>query len=145
MKKYGFTLIELMIVVLIVGILAAILVPMMTAQLEKARWSEGKAGCGALATAIRATYAEYGEEQEGGFTYPTDPEAYLDEADLRGKYFSIGDYTITIALAEEDAEYPIHYTISVGQPSDPTTDATWKKGGYKLDYTGKWTELSGGS
>jgi prepilin-type N-terminal cleavage/methylation domain-containing protein len=140
----GFTLIELMIVVLIVGILAAILAPMMLAHLEKARWSEAKAGCGALATAIRATWAEYGEEDEN-FTYPTDPEAYLEEADLRGKYFSIDDYSITITLAPTNSEYPIQYTVSVGPPSDSTVDVTWRKGGYKLDWTGAWEELPSGS
>ena len=143
MKKHGFTLIELMIVVLIIGILAAILAPMMLTHLEKARWAEAKAGCGALATAIRATWAEYGGEDDE-FQYPTDPESYLDEADLRGKYFSIADYTIVISLAPADAEYPIHYTISVGPPTDSTVSTTWRKAGYSLDYTGKWTELTSG-
>jgi prepilin-type N-terminal cleavage/methylation domain-containing protein len=143
MKKHGFTLIELMIVVLIVGILAAILAPMMMAHLEKARWSEAKAGCGALATAIRATYAEYGEEGPPAGGFPTDPIAYLEEADLRGKYFSIGDYTITITLTPANTEYPIQYTVSVGPPTDSTVTVVWRKAGYKLDWTGKWTELSG--
>ena len=136
--KKGFTLIELMVVVLIVAVLAAILVPMLTARLEAARWSEGKAGCGTLATAIRAMYAEQGDED---FALSTDPEYYLTEGDLRGKYFSIGDYTITVSLTPADTEYPLHYTVSVGQPSDPTETVVWTKSGYQLDYTGQWTEL----
>ena len=139
MKNRGFTLIELMVVVLIIAVLAAILVPMMTAKLESARWAEGKAGCGTLATAIRATWAEMGEEN---FAAPTDPEAYLEPSDLRGKYFSIDDYTITISLVPADTDYPLHYTVSVGQPSAPTVDVTWKKTGYKLDHKGAWTELA---
>ena len=138
MKRTGFTMIELMVVVLIIAVLAAILIPFMTARLEAARWSEGKAGCGTLATAIRAVWAEMGEED---WVAATAPSTYLTEGDLRGKYFSIGDYTITFGPAT--AEYPVAYTISVGQPKDPTSTVTWTKAGYSLDYTGKWTELSG--
>lgn len=140
--RKGFTLIELMVVVLIVAVLAAVLVPMMTARLESARWAEGKAGCGSLATAIRAMYAEVGEEDwDTLVTAPTDPLTYMTQSDLRGKYFSYGDYTITVGLFPDDVDYPIHYTIQVGQPSDATATATWTKTGYQLDYTGAWTEL----
>jgi prepilin-type N-terminal cleavage/methylation domain-containing protein len=138
MNKKGFTLIELMVVVLIVAVLAAILVPLMTARLEAARWAEGKAGCGTLATAVRAMWAEQGQEN---FAASTDPEFYLTRGDMRGKYFSIDDYTISFGTATE--EYPVAYAISVGPPSDATVVVTWKKAGYRLDYTGLWTELSG--
>lgn len=136
----GFTLIELMVVILIVAVLAAILVPLMTARLEAARWAEGKAGCGTLATAVRAMWAEYGEE---AFPASTDPAAYLTTGDLRGKYFSIDDYTITFGEATE--EYPVAYTISVlGPPSDPVIDVTWTKAGYRLHHTGLWEEIGSG-
>jgi prepilin-type N-terminal cleavage/methylation domain-containing protein len=137
MKGKGFTLVELMVVVLIVAVLAAILVPYLTARLEAARWSEGKAGCGTLATALRAMWAEQGEEN---WLAATDPEAYLTIGDLRGKYFSIGDYTITFGTPT--TEYPITYTIAVSQPSNPTTVVTWTKGGYSLNHEGRWTELT---
>ena len=135
-SRTGFTMIELMVVVLIVAILAAILVPFLTAKLEAARWAEGKAGCGTLATAIRAVYAEQGEE--GGFTSSTATATYLTNSDLRGKYFSAPDYTIKFVAPVGD--YPIGYTISVGQPSAPTVIVKWTKTGYSLDYKGKWTE-----
>ncbi len=141
-SRKGFTLIELMVVVLIVAVLAAVLVPLMTARLESARWSEGKAGCGSLATAIRAMYAEVGEEGWDDIA-PNDPLTYMTQADLRGKYFSYGDYTLDVSLAD-DTEYPVHYTIQVGVPLDPSTQGasvTWKKTGYQLDHEGTWTEL----
>ena len=59
MKRKGFTLIELMIVILIVAILAAVAVPLLTAQIEKAKWAEAQAGCGTIATALKAYVAEY--------------------------------------------------------------------------------------
>ncbi|HUV67456.1 MAG TPA: prepilin-type N-terminal cleavage/methylation domain-containing protein, partial [Sedimentisphaerales bacterium] len=61
-SRKGFTLIELMVVVLIVAVLAAVLIPMLTARLEAARWSEGKAGAGTIATSVRAMAAEFGNE-----------------------------------------------------------------------------------
>jgi prepilin-type N-terminal cleavage/methylation domain-containing protein len=142
-SRKGFTLIELMVVVLIVAVLAAVLVPLMTARLEAARWSEGKAGCGSLATAIRAMYAEVGEEGWGDIADTTDPETYMTQSDLRGKYFSYVDYTITASLDPLDTEYPVHYSITVAQPANPSTQgasATWTKTGYTLDYMGTWTE-----
>ena len=134
-SRKGFTLIELMVVVLIVAVLAAILIPMLTARLEAARWAEGKAGCGTLATAIRSMWAEQGEEDWKALTSPL---AYLTASDLRGKYFSAPDYTI--AFSAPTGDYPIGYTITVGQPSAPTQTVTWTKAGYTLDHTGKWTE-----
>lgn len=53
-NKKGFTLIELMVVVVIVAILAAIVVPLLLSRVEKAKYSEGKAIAGQIATAVRA-------------------------------------------------------------------------------------------
>ncbi|MHC4062747.1 MAG: type IV pilin protein, partial [Planctomycetota bacterium] len=93
-NRKAFTLIELMIVILIVGILAAILVPMMTSRLESARWSEGKAGAGTIATSLRAYIAEQGEE--GVTTFANIAIAdFMNPAELTGKYFQSADYLVT--------------------------------------------------
>jgi prepilin-type N-terminal cleavage/methylation domain-containing protein len=137
-SRKGFTLIELMVVVLIVAVLAAVLIPMLTARLEAARWSEGKAGAGTIATAIRAMVAEQGED----FAAIDDAATYLNQADLRGKYFSIGDYTVNVTYPSTVADYPVEYLITVGQPTNPTVTVTWNEAGYSLDHTGDWTRLT---
>jgi type IV pilus assembly protein PilA len=97
-KRSGFTLIELMVVILIVGILAAVAVPILRGRIEHAKWSEGAASAGAIKTAVRAYYVQ-------------DPVAYAalagtlvsaNEAalgfltgDLTGRYFTSAQFTIT--------------------------------------------------
>jgi type IV pilus assembly protein PilA len=59
-RKGGFTLIELMIVVAIIGILAAIAIPNFLRFQLKAKSSEGKVNLAAIRTAEESYLAEYG-------------------------------------------------------------------------------------
>jgi prepilin-type N-terminal cleavage/methylation domain-containing protein len=56
----GFTLIELMVVIIIIGVLASISVPIYRQYVSKARCAEGQALAGAVAAAARVYYAEHG-------------------------------------------------------------------------------------
>jgi len=60
MRRGGFTLIELMIVVAIIGILAAIAIPNFLRFQLKAKSSEGKTNLAAIRTAEESFFAEYG-------------------------------------------------------------------------------------
>lgn len=55
----GFSLVELMVVVAIIGVLAAIAVPAVNKYIAKARQSEAKTQLSALYTSEKAFYAEY--------------------------------------------------------------------------------------
>jgi len=59
-RKSGFTLIELMIVVAIIGILAAIAIPNFLRFQLKAKTSEGKTNIAAIRTAEQSYYSEFG-------------------------------------------------------------------------------------
>jgi len=95
--KGGFSLIELMIVIVIIGILAAVGVPIYTGNVKKAKQSECDATMGTIRTQLRVEYAE-------NDIYPVANSAVtavaaLDfvAADLTGKYFTAANYTYVSA------------------------------------------------
>lgn len=99
-KKSGFTLVELMVVAIIVAILAAVAIPLMSGNTERAMATEGKTGCGAVATAVRMHYVENG----AAATAPKLADLKgITAADLKGTYFE---------TYEVDASGPNDYTIT---------------------------------
>jgi len=97
-KKHGFTLVELMIVVVIVGILAAVALGLYRGYTRKAMATEAKAGLGTIATSLRVVFAETSDYTDGGTI--TAPGAAvgvvpgIDDDDLDGTYFDDEDYAI---------------------------------------------------
>ena len=58
MNRKGFTLVEVLIVVIIIGILAAIGIPQFAASIEKAKGGEARAGLGHVQTGEKVYFAE---------------------------------------------------------------------------------------
>ena len=58
MNRKGFTLVEVLIVVIIIGILAAIGVPQFANSIEKAKCGEARAGLGHMQTGEKVYFAE---------------------------------------------------------------------------------------
>lgn len=97
-ERRGFTLIELMVVILIVGILAAVAVPILRGRIEQAKWSEGAASAGAIKTAVRAYYADNptaAAALAGQLASACEATLGFQSGDLTGRYFTSANFTIT--------------------------------------------------
>jgi len=94
-KSKGFTLVELIIVIVIVGILSIVAVPIYRGYTKKAIATEAKALLGSIATAQRVYYAEFGNYYEisSSVTFNTT----LDIDARSNKYFD--SYKVTTAGA----------------------------------------------
>ncbi len=119
--KRGFTMVELMVVVLIVGILAAVAVPLMSGRVDASKWSEAKAAMGTIGSALR-TYAA----EKGGFsTKPSLSDIGIGDHDLDGTYFTNAAYEITSASASNgQVAFVITCTASKGRSGAPTKPAS---------------------
>jgi len=134
-ERKGFTLVELMVVVLIVGILAAVAIPIMRGRIDAAKWSEGKAMMGSISTALRAYHAEKGPSGPAPTTLGVGATGLNFAAgDLTGKYFADADFSVNWGAMTMD---PLTFVITctpVTQPDRPTNPAT-----MTLDQDGNWT------
>lgn len=99
-KKSAFTLIELLVVVIIVAVLAAVGVPLLSANVLRARTSEVEAGLGEIRTGLRARFAEFGTYAGASGLTPIAANIGVQAGDLTGRFFNDDDYlAITAALA----------------------------------------------
>jgi prepilin-type N-terminal cleavage/methylation domain-containing protein len=99
-SKAGFTLVELMVVAIIVALLAAVAIPLMSANKKRAAATEGEAGLGTIRSALRAVYAEkgvYNQNLNGGAINVAAVAGNvpgISVGDLNGKYFVDANYTV---------------------------------------------------
>jgi prepilin-type N-terminal cleavage/methylation domain-containing protein len=130
----GFTLIELMVVLFIIGILSAIAIPYMHGRTDASKWSEGRAIAGSIRTAIRTLHAEFGP----GYPYNTITtlqQLGFAPHDLDGKYFKDTDFDFTISSGD-----PLEYTITVTANSSTSPEAPVNPPSMTLTQDGTFSE-----
>lgn len=139
-SRKGFTLVELMVVILIVAILAAVAIPILRGRIDAAKWSEGRAMMGSIATSIRAWCAEKGPDYDDG-TSPTYPgtlaELGFATNDLTGNYFDDADFSFSVTACGPPPGFTVTCTPATkdNRPGVPATyvltgdgttgEATW--------------------
>jgi type IV pilus assembly protein PilA len=122
-KQQGFTLIELMIVVAIIGILAAIAIPAYQDYTIRAQVSEGLSLSGGAKAAVSEFRMDSGE-------WPTDNEAAglsTNPTDITGKYvtqLAVSQGIISVTYGDE-AHTLIDEDILVMSPVAQTGSVEW--------------------
>ena len=113
-ERNGFTLIELMVVILIVSVLVSLSVPIFRERAEQSKWSEGSGTAGTIRTALRAYYAEdpiAAAAMVGSTVDTVQGTLGFYAGDLTGRYFQASDFTITAIDGDGNA------TITVAAPA----------------------------
>jgi type IV pilus assembly protein PilE len=113
----GFTLIELMVVVIIIAVLAAIAIPLYTGYIKNARTSEGIARLGSIMTASKAYYQRY-DNWPPSVPGPGVPGYYADFGDSEHFRYSItagagGQGAFTVQADGLDVDGMLGVTITM--------------------------------
>ncbi|MHC4293479.1 MAG: pilin [Planctomycetota bacterium] len=131
----GFTLIELMIVILIVGILAAASIPIFRGRINDAKWSEGKTTAGSIRRAVSAYALEKGIPTAQLLVGSLDDETKRSalgfySEDLTGAYFVAGDFNIDSVNGDGVAQVTVSASTANGPPAGESrtlsTDGIWQ-------------------
>jgi type IV pilus assembly protein PilE len=127
MKKNGFSLIELMIAVVIVGILAAIAIPGYTSYIKRANRTDATKSLAAIAQALERCYSQ-------NFTY-SNTAPNVCAANTSPVFSGQGYYSIVVTVVPAAAPAPETYTMTATPVVAPqTTDTACAT--FTLDSTG---------
>jgi type IV pilus assembly protein PilA len=123
----GFTLIELMIVVAIIGILAAIAIPAYQDYTIRAQVSEGMSLAAAAKTAVAEAFLNTGEAPllrvNAGMT--------VNDTDTQGKYVAsvgVADGAIVITYGNEANQQILNQTLGLSPYESGDLSVVWKCG-----------------
>ena len=119
-RKAAFTLIEIMVVVIILGILAATIIPQFIGTTQDAKISAAKSQVAELESAVERFYVHMDRypTQDEGLQVLVDPPANDDDKKWRGPYIK--------QLRNDPWGHPFQYTIP--GTHNPTSFDIWSRG-----------------
>jgi len=137
MKKRGFTLIELIIVVIIVGILATLAIPQYTRAVERAKFGKARHALGLIASAEKMYHAETPNEY-----LQVAAAANLNDDPGLGGFVELADVVTDAVSGDWDC------TVDPATAGAFTAQCSRRAGTYvgcivSLDQDGAWSTASG--
>ncbi len=129
-KTSGFTLVELIVVIAILGILAGIAIPVYSGYISKARDAADLMQLDAVKTAVFARYLEHPEDfSDGGYSYTI--------SEIR---YNVADHTVRVDASMEGEEDDVvlddsDLGINISEYFDTAAG--------NVRYSWKWTPANG--
>ena len=131
----GFTLVELLIVMVIIGVLATIAIPKYNASIERSRATEGITNLERLSSEANAIYELEGARPPSYTAqYPSDISSRIGINEIiKSNFFNAPTVTrnsanqLTVSIARKSGSgysYTLSMVNSNGEPGDPTCSGT---------------------
>ncbi|MEA2016063.1 MAG: type II secretion system protein [Actinomycetota bacterium] len=134
-SKKGFTLIELMVVVAIIGVLALLGLRLYTGQQAKAKNAIVKANCGTIQTLIQAELADHTAAEINGSTAPT-LDSIIDDSGIHNPF---GDPTGAEATDTDGTQSSNPANPGTGEVYVTYSDPIFSINGIGADGTNVYT------
>jgi prepilin-type N-terminal cleavage/methylation domain-containing protein len=126
-SRRGFTLVEILIVVIIVGILSLAAIPLVTTNTRDARRSEGEQMLGGARDFCRTQYAKTGDATSVGAAFT----AEIATGSFTGEYFNVVTYNSASGVGGMDA----NVQTNASADGTGTLDFAWESGVSQFTWT----------
>ena len=133
-NKKGFTLVELIVVIAIMAILAAVLVPTVTSKIKDADESKAKTECGSIANAVQSDIVNLTSGLTPGEEYVTltlndnkEVTGAAKKTDVKGD-FNVAFANNVISIYPTKTDYKWYYAVDTTKGTVELKDTAYRAG-----------------